>query len=85
MTIHFPDDTPTSYAGMHLRVPVGLDEIILKVTQSIKKVLFQKISEISLDKFEMIWSMEKRERKAKGEKVDGSEGLLWFTKGDQPQ
>jgi len=36
-----------------------LTKIFLKVTQSIRKV-FQKISEISLDKFEMIWSMEKR-------------------------
>jgi hypothetical protein len=40
---------------------------------------------MSLDKIEIIWSMNKEGRdRTKGEKVDGEKGLLWFTKGYRP-
>jgi hypothetical protein len=66
---------------------VGLDETFLKGYQVCKKPhCFSGISEISLDKSDRIWSMNKRGRESlRGERADGSQGLLWLIKGGQPQ
>jgi hypothetical protein len=66
---HAAETSPGSFESS-----VGLDEIFLKGYQVCEKVhYFSRISEISLDKFERIWSMKKRERdSAKGERANGS-------------
>jgi hypothetical protein len=52
---------------------LALTKFSLKVIKSVEKFhCFSGISEISLDKFERIWSMKKRERDSvKGERANG--------------
>ena len=67
------NDFTLSYP-VHLNLLLALTKFSLKVIKSMKKVrCFPRISEISLDKFERIWSMKRRAKgRVKGEKVNGS-------------
>ena len=53
---------------------LALTKFPLKVIKSMKDIrCFSRISEISLDKFERIWSMKRRERDSvRGERANGS-------------
>ena len=59
---------------VHLNLLLTLTKFFLKVIKFMEKVrCFSRISEISLDKFERIWSMKRRVKgRVKGEKVNGS-------------
>ena len=67
------NDFTLSYP-VHLNLLLALTKFFFKVIKSMKKIrCFSRISEISLDKFERIWSMKRRAKgRVKGEKVNGS-------------
>lgn len=64
----------SKYRRARLNPMLPLKKFSVKVIKSVKKFsCFSRISEISLDKFERIWSMKGRERNSvKGERADGS-------------